>query len=173
MVLWLNGSRCLLAASSPMESLQNLRFHSQRRRGPSQLPCRTRRIRLQSPQRCLPPCRAQEAALILWPPPPDGDTRGLDSGGRWHRKDEALSMKVKDITKSTLGCQQWRGRGRGGGADISRLPSNTENPLVNDYWFSLWWKMGHGCGEFISAGGNGSPTSKRPSRSTCRSALCF
>lgn len=49
------------------------------------------------------------------------------------------------------------------GADISRLPSNTENPLVNDYWFSLWWKMGHGCREFISAGGNDSPTSKRQS----------
>lgn len=57
------------------------------------------------------------------------------------------------------------------GADISRLPSNTENPLVNDYWFSLWWKMGQGCGEFIS--GNDGPSSKRPSRSTCFNRSLF
>lgn len=100
-----------------------------------------------------PPHSGRLIRPLAWGP--DGDTRGLDSGGRWHQMDEAPSMKAKHITKSTPVCQQWRGRGWG--TDISRLPSNTGN----DYWFSLWWKMGHGYGEFIGAGGNESCTVSR------------
>lgn len=144
-------------------------FSEQRRRlGPSQRPCRTRH-----PQRCLPAgrvCPAQEAALILWPPRPDGDMRGLDSGGRWHQKDEAPSMKVKDITKSTLVCQQWRGRGRG--LTFPGCPATQRILQLMIAGFPSGGKWVTAV-EFISAGGNHSPTSKRPSRSTCRSALCF
>lgn len=65
------------------------------------------------------------------------------------------SKGMKHTTKPTPVCRRWRGEGgKGGGGDISRLPSNTENPLVNDYWFSLWRKMGHGRKEFISADGD-------------------
>lgn len=119
----------LLAALSPMESLQNLRFHFQSGSGASGHPsfpaghgiyvAKSTEVSPTLP--CLP---STGSPLILRPPPcsatqrplarrPDGDMRGLDSGGRWHQKDEAPSMKVKDITKSTLVCQQWRGRGWG------------------------------------------------------------